>query len=249
MAILPVAAVAALFLCLRPLWRAYQVEDLLNQLDYCVPETCHEEVAGLAVMGEDAIDSVATWIADSDVIRRRKAVLVLTQIRSERVSPLLLEALKDEDEYVWETAHTGLVRLWRHSSNPEIESLFRREALPQVERGEWKGACAALDQILNKEPEFAEAHFQRANALYNLGDYDGCMRDCLEALRHNPSHFSALLLLGTCYHRMGSWGLAYDAFVRALTVNPHLTAAREYKDFYDRTRVMFIVVFTSVAPR
>ena len=264
LAILPVAAIAVLFLSLQPLWRAYQVEDFVARLDRCDPQECAEEIAGLATMGEDAIGPMAAWIIDPDIIHRRKAALVLSQIffhgtteserlrrkvvlvlcqtLSERVSPLLHQALKDEDKYVWEGAPNGLLQLSRHSSDTEIERLFRQEGLALVERGEWKAASAVFDRIIRKDPELPEAYFQRAKSLYHLDEYDGCLRDCQETLRRAPSHSGALVFMGICYHRLGQtaavryrinyWKLAYDAFNRASAINPHLDFARECTELY-----------------
>jgi tetratricopeptide (TPR) repeat protein len=149
------------------------------------------------------------------------------------------------DKYLVEGTPDGLPERRQPPSDPEIERLFREEALALVERKEWRAASGAFDRIIREDPEFTEAYFERARTLYHLGDHDACLRDCQETRRRDPSHTGALVFMGACYHLQGQtasvgyqrinyWRLAYDAFDRALAINPNLDVAHECTELYGR---------------
>ncbi|MFH1742791.1 MAG: tetratricopeptide repeat protein [bacterium] len=253
LALLPVAAVVALFLSLDPLWRVYDTDRFLTLLNEADPEEWQQGLAGLTALGkqEEAVDLAASWRDSPDVESRRKAVSILASIPSERTYRFLIQLLSVERDRIARRMAEGelLDRLLavlsaalaerneNPSGTPDSSDLHREQiqaGLALAATGDYEGAGAVFDRIIEQDPECAEAYYQRARILILKGDYDTSLRDSQEALRHDPSHFGALVITGRCYHeqfikidltrrrsfrRMEAyWELAFDAYNRALSI-------------------------------
>lgn len=149
---------------------------------------------------------------------RQAAVLALGLVGTMTVNASLAESLKDDDALVRRFAHDALWEVWSRGVEPEL-SWSLAQALQLHDFAE---ALAALDDLVDRAPEFAEARNQRAMLYFRRAEYSRSAADCQEALRLNPHHFGAAAGLGQCYLRMNKPRAALRAFERALEINPHL---------------------------
>ena len=253
LALLPVIAVIVLFLSLQPIWRAYQVQDFLTQLDNSGPEEWEPLMESLVSVHKEIIGPLSKWIDSPSVERRIKSVTVLARLPSNRVNGILLRALKDEDVRVWRRCESALINRWQRTDNPVTNSLFEH-GLQLLRNQEWDEARKVFDFFVQREPPFppehvAEAYCQRAEAFYQEDAIHECLRDCQEALRLNPSHFGALLIMGMCYHREKNIHLAYDAYKRALEIHPHLDSARQMVEMIEDARKKAEEMYNSARER
>ena len=177
---------------------------------------------------EQALENVAK----GDVEARRQAVAALGDLGTMPDAPVLLQALRDEDEVVRALAENSLWQVWSRSGDPQIDALFRL-GLEQMREGAAPAAIQTFTSIIEKKPEFAEGWNKRATIYYLVGEYDKSLRDCDEVIRRNPQHWGALAGYGQIYLALDKPDLALDYFQRALKVNPNLgrleAAAEELK--------------------
>ena len=166
---------------------------------------------------EQALENVAK----GDVEARRQAVAALGDLGTMPDAPVLLQALRDEDEVVRALAETSLWQVWSRSGDPQIDALFRL-GLEQMREGAAPAAIQTFTSIIEKKPEFAEGWNKRATIYYLVGEYDKSLRDCDEVIRRNPQHWGALAGYGQIYLALDKPDLALDYFQRALKVNPNL---------------------------
>ena len=78
----------------------------------------------------------------------------------------------------------------------------------------------ALDDLIARAPQFAEAFNQRAVWFFKKGEFGRAVRDCETVMRLNPHHFGAAAGLGQCYLKMKKPRAALRAFRQAVEINP-----------------------------
>jgi tetratricopeptide (TPR) repeat protein len=132
----------------------------------------------------------------------------------------LLAELKDPDEAVRSRATQQLWQIWFQQKGVYgLELLTRSQALAQA--GRIDEAEALLTEIIEAQPDFAEAWNQRAILYFVLGQYRESLADCQKVIELNPIHFGALNGMGLCYAGLGEYAAAIQAFRKALEVQPY----------------------------
>jgi tetratricopeptide (TPR) repeat protein len=91
-----------------------------------------------------------------------------------------------------------------------------------MKTGDYVAAIKVLDALVAREPEFAEAHFQRGLALAAADRIDRAEDAYRQALRLNPYHFGAAAALGHACVERGQLHAALHFYRQALRVHPQL---------------------------
>ncbi|MBL1176329.1 tetratricopeptide repeat protein [Pantanalinema sp. GBBB05] len=132
----------------------------------------------------------------------------------------LLEDLKHPDEIVRDRATQELWRLWFGQKGVVgLDALRRAQML--LEAGNTNEAELLLTDLVDHQPDFAEAWNRRAVLYYAQGYYRQAIKDCEQVLQLNPIHFGALHGLGLCHMALGNYRSAIRAFRKALDVQPY----------------------------
>src|SRR6476661_7983870 len=130
-----------------------------------------------------------------------------------------LARTKDESEA------KGLVatieRRWMHSGSDTADLLMSR-ALDALKADDQPLAIELLDRVIALRPEWAEGWNKRATIFFMMGDTTRSMADIEEVLAREPRHYGALAGLGVILQSTGDTKKAYQAFKKALAVNPFL---------------------------
>lgn len=132
----------------------------------------------------------------------------------------LLEDLKNSDEKVREQATKKLWRIWYQQKGIYgLEMIERSQKL--LDSGQTSKAEAVLTELINEQPDFAEAWNRRAFLYYTTSQYEKSLADCLMTIQINPVHFGALHGMGLSYAALGEYAKAIAAFKRALEIQPY----------------------------
>lgn len=132
----------------------------------------------------------------------------------------LLTDLKSSDEPTREWATQELWRLWFYQKGEAgFAELERSQML--LEEGNLAQAEIVLCELIQAEPDFAEAWNRRAVLYFSQKSFAKAIADCREVLALNPVHFGALNGLGLCYAAIGDHRAAISSFRRALDVQPY----------------------------
>lgn len=132
----------------------------------------------------------------------------------------LLEDLKNPDALVREQATKKLWRIWFQQKGVYgLEKIDQSQKL--LDAGEITEAEAMLTQLIQEQPDFAEAWNRRAFLYYSMGEYQKSLADCQKVIQINPVHFGALHGIGLCYAALGKYAKAIKAFKRALEIQPY----------------------------
>ena len=139
----------------------------------------------------------------------------------------LLEDLKSEDPAVREKATRDLWIDWHRQGGIELEHELN-EATDLMDQQKLDQALIALQLLVEKCPEFSEAHNKLATLLFLMGQFDESAKECEEVLRQIPYHFGALNGLGMCLYELKRFEEAIYVFQRALDVQPYAKINRTY---------------------
>lgn len=139
----------------------------------------------------------------------------------------LLEDLKCEDPAVREKATRDLWILWHRQEGIELERELN-EGTELMDQQKLDDALIAFQILVEKCPDFAEAHNKLATLLFLMGQFDESVKECEEVLRRIPHHFGALNGLGLCLYELKRFEEAILVFQRALEVQPYALINRTY---------------------
>ncbi len=131
----------------------------------------------------------------------------------------LLEDLKNPEESVREHATQKLWRIWFQQKGIHgLEIIDRSQKL--LDAGKVVEAESVLNELIENQPDFAEAWNRRAFLYYSSGKYRESLIDCQKVVDLIPVHFGALHGMGLCYAAIGEYQKAIQAFRRALEIQP-----------------------------
>ena len=111
--------------------------------------------------------------------------------------------------------------IWLRTEDEEASQLMN-QAIRSMSVGSFVKAREEFSEVIELEPEFAEAWNKRATVNYLMGDFSQSISDCEHVLALEPRHFGALSGLGLIYTELKNPELALDAFKEALEVNPFM---------------------------
>ena len=132
----------------------------------------------------------------------------------------LLEDLKNPDETVRQGATEELWRIWFYQKGAYGWELLQRSQVMLAAR-EMKAAEALLTEVIDDQPDFAEAWNRRAVIYYVTGQYKKAVDDCQMVVKLNPVHFGALHGMGLCHAALDDYKAAIAAFRQALEIQPY----------------------------
>jgi tetratricopeptide (TPR) repeat protein len=155
---------------------------------------------------------------------RRATVLALGLTGTMKTSNALVAGmLHDSDRGVRQLASDALWALWlRADTEDNNQELHRIMNLRDRRRKR-----SALDALIGRSPNFAEAYNQRAMLHFQAEEWQKSVTDCERVLKLNPYHFGAAAGLGRCYMELGKHRAALKAFRHALRTNPGLEDVEE----------------------
>ena len=138
-----------------------------------------------------------------------------------------LEDLKSDDPVVRENATRELWILWHGQAGTELErELYDGTEL--MDRQQHQEALAVFCSLVERCPEFSEAHNKLATVLFMMGEFEASAKECEEVLRRIPHHFGALNGMGLCMFDMQRFEEAIRCFQKALEIQPHAVNNHRY---------------------
>jgi tetratricopeptide (TPR) repeat protein len=84
----------------------------------------------------------------------------------------------------------------------------------------WQEAAHYLDRAMKHVEQATDLTFQRAQAMYHLGDYYGTISDLGRVLKAHSNHIEAYELRGQAYFRLGDHDTAVNHYREGLKLDP-----------------------------
>lgn len=138
----------------------------------------------------------------------------------------LFAELKEADRLEARNLEQRIWAIWAEHPDVIAQDLLERASVAMAGR-DWSGAQRFLDQLIDRQPTFAEAWNRRATLRWLTDDAFGSMRDVQQTLALEPRHFGALSGLGLILMSAGRDQAAIRAFEAALVLAPWLDGARQ----------------------
>jgi tetratricopeptide (TPR) repeat protein len=132
----------------------------------------------------------------------------------------LLEDLKNSNETIRDQATQNLWQLWFQQKGTYGFDILRESQI-LLGSGQLQQAEAILTDLIQDQPDFAEAWNRRAVLRYLQGDYRQSLSDCQTVIALNAVHFGALHGMGLCHAALEDYPAAIQAFRRALEIQPY----------------------------
>ncbi len=131
-----------------------------------------------------------------------------------------------DDYFIASMAERALWATWFRDSTEECCDLLKT-AIRCIHSNEFNCAEDLLDQILTKDPDFAEAVNQRAILHYLTKRYESSILACHRTLALNHHHFGAAAGLGHNHFQLQQYDAAMAAYRRALKIHPRMAGVRQ----------------------
>lgn len=112
-------------------------------------------------------------------------------------------------------------KLWMKAGDDEVDALMQQA----LEARRWKDydkALALLDQVVERAPDYAEAHNQRAVIYFQRQEYEKSLEAVAATLEREPRHFGAMAGRGMIRLRQGKSALAIQNIKAAMKYHPFL---------------------------
>ena len=138
-----------------------------------------------------------------------------------------LEDLKSEDPAIREHETRELWILWYGQEGAEMEKELN-EGTRLMDRQQHDEALEIFRSLVEKCPDFSEAHNKLATLLFMMGKFEESVKECEEVLRRIPYHFGALNGMGLCLFDLQRYEEAIWYFQKALEIQPYAVNNRSY---------------------
>lgn len=141
--------------------------------------------------------------------------------RAASLDDLFDRLAKTSDESEARGIAATIERRWMRSGSDTADLLMDR-ALDALKSEDQALSIELLDRVIALNPDWAEAWNKRATVFFMMGDLTRSMADIREVLAREPRHFGALAGMGIILQSTGDEKHAFEAFKKALAVNPFL---------------------------
>lgn len=114
---------------------------------------------------------------------------------------------------------------WLAGNNAESDQMMKRIVAAMGSK-DLDEALIASTELVELDPDFAEAWNKRATIHYLMGDLNSSVEDIHRTLQLEPKHFGAISGLGLIFLRKGNLSAALEAFEQVLRITPQSINAR-----------------------
>ena len=118
---------------------------------------------------------------------------------------------------------------WFRSGDSETDNLIQ-QAMQKRGNYDFAGAVEILSQVIELNPEYAEAWNQRATVYYYQGNYDASLEDIAKTLALEPRHFGAMSGRAMIRLSQSKPALARQNIIEAIKIHPFLKERNLFPD-------------------
>ncbi|MEO1745470.1 MAG: hypothetical protein AAFR13_02975 [Pseudomonadota bacterium] len=144
----------------------------------------------------------------------------------DRLNTLFAELKRTRDARLAKPIADGIWAEWYRSGSATVD-LWMSWASEAAQRNDYNISLDYLDQVILRDPEFAEAWNRRATVHYQMSNFAKSMTDIQKVLELEPRHFGALSGMAAILERTGNKRAALNAWLRAVEVYPALPGAQD----------------------
>ena len=143
----------------------------------------------------------------------------LTKLVSLGAESALLECLASDNPLTVQLATGGLWDCWLNERGPAARREMDR-GIKKMNDGKLEDAIKVFEKLIDKHPDWAEAHNKYATVLFLLGNARLSLKACETVVRLKPDHFGAWNGMALCAAQLERWKTALVAARKALSIQP-----------------------------
>ena len=149
--------------------------------------------------------------------------LSTTSVKSDQNDPRLNNLFKKLNETENQEEISDLIKniwdIWYEVDDPKVIEYFEK-GIQAMRIRNYPLAVRFFNNLIEKDPNFAEAWNKRATVYFMMGDFDKSMQDIIKTLELEPRHFGALDGMGLIFIHQGQYQQAIDVYDKMLEIFP-----------------------------
>lgn len=158
------------------------------------------------------------------------SALFQTAISQVSEMDMLFQQLKHAtDQATARNYENKIWQAWFQSGDDEIDAMMR-QAMRERSSYNFEAALKVLNQVIEKQPGYAEAWNQRATIYFHLSEYEKSLQDIATTLELEPRHFGAMAGRTIIRLRQLKPALARQNLIEALKIHPYLPEKAMFPD-------------------
>jgi tetratricopeptide (TPR) repeat protein len=152
--------------------------------------------------------------------------VALARLIAKQAEEALVECLASENEVTATLATAGLWECWFNEAGPGARKQL--DAVTEsMNAGDLGAAEKALDRLMRRYPDWAEAKNKKATLLYLKGEPAASLELCKQVVELKPHHFGAWNGIALCAVQMQHWATAMEAAIAGARLAPSLKANQD----------------------
>ncbi len=159
--------------------------------------------------------------------------LSTTSVKSDQNDPRLNNLFKKLNETENQEEISDLIKniwdIWYEVDDPKVIEYFEK-GIQAMRIRNYPLAVRFFNNLIEKDPNFAEAWNKRATVYFMMGDFDKSMQDIIKTLELEPRHFGALDGMGLIFIHQGQYQQAIDVYDKMLEIFPFSIKTMEKKE-------------------
>ena len=159
--------------------------------------------------------------------------LSTTSAKSDQNDPRLNNLFKKLNETENQEEISDLIKniwdIWYEVDDPKVIEYFEK-GIQAMRIRNYPLAVRFFNNLIEEDPNFAEAWNKRATVYFMMGDFDKSMQDIIKTLELEPRHFGALDGMGLIFIHQGQYQQAIDVYDKMLEIFPFSIKTMEKKE-------------------
>ena len=159
--------------------------------------------------------------------------LSITSVKADQNDPRLNNLFQKLSETQNQEEITDLIgdiwNIWYEVDDPKVIEYFEK-GIQAMRIRNYPLAVRFFNNLIDEDPDFAEAWNKRATVYFMMGDFDKSMQDIIKTLELEPRHFGALDGMGLIFIHQGLFQEAIDVYDKMLEIFPFSLKTMEKKE-------------------
>ena len=160
-------------------------------------------------------------------------LLSITSVKADQNDPRLNNLFKKLSETQNQQEISDLIgdiwNIWYEVDDPKVIEYFEK-GIQAMRIRNYPLAVRFFNNLIEEDPNFAEAWNKRATVYFMMGDFDKSMQDIIKTLELEPRHFGALDGMGLIFIHQGQYQQAIDVYDKMLEIFPFSLKTMEKRE-------------------
>jgi tetratricopeptide (TPR) repeat protein len=159
--------------------------------------------------------------------------ITTTTVSADQNDPRLNNLFKKLNETENQKEISDLIKdiwdIWYEVDDPKVIEYFEK-GIQAMSIRNYPLAVRFFNNLIEEDPNFAEAWNKRATVYFMMGDFDKSMQDIIKTLELEPRHFGALDGMGLIFIHQGQYQQAIDVYDKMLEIFPFSLKTMEKRE-------------------